>query len=119
MPKPESSRAAALLALVAGEMLRDDAEMGMVHQLERANALIGREAELHALTKLAQSGQIVYLHGLAGMGKSALLNHFEQQSRASGFSVIALDCRTIEPTERGFLQAANGYDDLKAFLEVP
>jgi hypothetical protein len=97
--------------------LRDDAGMGMVLQLERANALMGREAELQGLTKLAQSGQIVYLHGLAGMGKSALLNHFVEQSQASGFSVIALDCRTIEPTERGFLQAANGYDDLKAFLE--
>ena len=106
-----------LLALVAGEMLRDDAEMKTVRQLERANVLIGREVELLGLTKRAQSGQIVYLHGLAGIGKSALLNHFVQQSQASGSSVIALDCRAIEPTDRGFLQAVNGFDDLEAFVE--
>lgn len=97
-------------------MLRDDAEMGTVRQLEHANALIGRDVELHGLTKRAQSGQIVYLHGLAGIGKSALLNQFVQQSQANGSSIIALDCRAIEPTERGFLQAANGFDDLKAFV---
>ena len=38
----------------------------MVGQLEHMNALIGRETELQALTNLVQSGQIVYLHGLAG-----------------------------------------------------
>src|SRR5947209_20463067 len=43
------------------------------------------------------------LHGIAGTGKSTLLEAFTQRARAAGATVIRLDCRTIEPTEAGFL----------------
>src|SRR5947209_16303533 len=43
------------------------------------------------------------LHGIAGTGKSTLLEAFTQRARAAGATVIRLDCRTIEATEAGFL----------------
>jgi hypothetical protein len=92
--------------------MRDHAGMGSVD----TRALVGRKADLATLTELACAGEIVYVHGLAGVGKSALLESFSQRCRAGGGSVVALDCRAVEPTERGFLRAA-GFDDVDAFHE--
>jgi hypothetical protein len=50
---------------------------------------------------------IVWVHGIAGIGKSLLLEVFLRQARASGATVLRLDGRGIEPTERGFLDALN------------
>ena len=46
---------------------------------------------------------MVHLHGIAGSGKSTLLDVFAQRARAAGATVVRLDCRSIEPTETGFL----------------
>ena len=67
-------------------------------------AFIGRSAELEALLSMLDGGpQVVFVHGIAGIGKSTLLEAFAEQARARGATVVRLDCRGIEPTERGFL----------------
>ena len=45
------------------------------------------------------------MHGLAGVGKSTLVQAFANEARDRGATVLHLDCRAIEPTERGFLSA--------------
>jgi len=53
-----------------------------------------------------------YVHGIAGMGKSVLLRRFLRLARDSGVGVVEIDCRTVEPTERGVLQATGGFQDV-------
>lgn len=66
---------------------------------------VGRAKELSTLASMLDDGpRVVLLHGIAGVGKSALLSVFAEKARSHGAAVIALDCRTIEPTERGFFQ---------------
>ena len=62
---------------------------------------LGRSEELGILLQtLDQDGPlVVYLHGIAGVGKSTLLEAFTQRARAGGATVIRLDCQAIEPTE--------------------
>jgi len=65
----------------------------------------------------------MYLHGIPGIGKSHLLAAFFDSVRPER-PIIALDCRTIEPTDRGFLtslaQAADVglADDVAALLRA-
>jgi len=68
--------------------------------------LVGREEQLTALRHtLAGDGPLVScLHGIAGVGKTTLLDAFLAQARAAGATVVRLDCRTFEPTEAGFLR---------------
>ena len=66
---------------------------------------VGRAKELSILCSLLVDGpRVVFLHGIAGVGKSALLSVFAETARDRGVAVVPLDCRSIEPTERGFLQ---------------
>ncbi|MFL5863691.1 MAG: winged helix-turn-helix domain-containing protein, partial [Solirubrobacteraceae bacterium] len=46
---------------------------------------------------------VAFVHGIAGVGKSMLLNAAAVDARARGTLVVALDGRAFEPTERGFL----------------
>jgi hypothetical protein len=73
---------------------------------ERASALIGRDRERELL--LDPGAPIVFVHGIAGVGKTALLRAFASDARARGADVLVLDCRKIEPTERGFRAALGG-----------
>src|SRR5580698_9419186 len=70
-----------------------------------AGTFVGRAEELCWLHDiLADDGPVVvYLHGIAGIGKSRLLSAFVQAARAEGVTVVRLDCRGIEPTEAGLL----------------
>ena len=73
-----------------------------------AQRLVGRDEQLDALTSLLDPDPpalIAFVHGIAGIGKTALLNAFTLEAEERGARVVELDCRTIEPTERGFLQA--------------
>ena len=75
---------------------------------ERASeTLVGRQQELATLrTLLDQGGPVIgWMHGIAGVGKSALLDVFLRQARAAGATVLLLNGRAIEPIERGFLDA--------------
>src|SRR5688572_10087014 len=84
----------------------------------RAGSLVGREDELRAVVEgLDGETRVVCIHGIAGIGKSALLGTFLDRGRAAGSSVVELDCRIVEPTERGFLHAAGPFDDLGELLE--
>jgi hypothetical protein len=67
--------------------------------------LVGRTDELATLLSAVEHGpQIVFVHGIAGIGKSALLAAFAERARAAGTVVVRLDCRAMEPSERGFLR---------------
>jgi hypothetical protein len=74
---------------------------------QRAGALIGREREQRALLKLVERDLplVAVVHGIAGVGKSMLLQAAAVDARARGALVLALDGRAFEPTERGFLTA--------------
>jgi DNA-binding response OmpR family regulator len=77
---------------------------------EQATSLVGRENEMDVLRRLLDEGGplVVFVHGIAGIGKSALVEAFGVEARAAGATVLRLDCRSIEPTERGFLAALEG-----------
>ncbi|HWN38709.1 MAG TPA: winged helix-turn-helix domain-containing protein [Gammaproteobacteria bacterium] len=73
---------------------------------ERALAqFTGRQRELATLLGLFETRGplVVHVHGVAGIGKSSLLEAFAGRARALGIRVIRIDCRTVEPTARGFL----------------
>ena len=69
--------------------------------------LIGRESERAALhLVLGRDGPaVVFVHGIGGVGKSALLETFMSDARAQGAVVVSLDGGAVEPTPRGFLAA--------------
>ncbi len=75
----------------------------------RATAgFVGRRRELELLAEFAkgEGPALIWLHGLAGMGKTALLREFShRQALSSESSLIRLDCRLIEPSPEGFLLA--------------
>src|SRR5262249_38544398 len=73
----------------------------------RAAAVVGRHAERAVLLDRAGRHRALgaAVHGIAGIGKSALLAAFAEDARAHGATVVSLDCGGIEPTERGFLAA--------------
>lgn len=69
--------------------------------------IVGREVERDSLLlALGEDGAlVVFIHGIGGVGKSALLESFTTVARASGAVVLQLDGGAIEPTPRGFLAA--------------
>lgn len=77
-----------------------------------AEPLVGRDHELRVLgTTLEPDGPlVVFVHGIGGMGKTALLERFAQQAEDGELAgevgaVVRLDCRQVEPTSAGFLDA--------------
>jgi DNA-binding winged helix-turn-helix (wHTH) protein len=68
---------------------------------------VGRDTELDVLGSMLspQGPRVLHVHGIAGIGKSALLTRFATTARARGSTVIVLDCRHVEPTEQGVLGA--------------
>jgi hypothetical protein len=76
----------------------------------QAAGVVGRESERAVLCQLLSADRplVVFIHGIAGVGKSALIEAFSVEARTSGAIVLRLDCGEIEPTERGFLAALSG-----------
>ena len=68
-------------------------------------SFVGREDELAAMLRCLEvdGPLVVAVHGIGGIGKSRLLESFAAEGRARGATVVRLDCRSIEPTESGFL----------------
>jgi len=68
-------------------------------------AFAGRAREVEALLQLFEHGGplALYIHGVAGIGKSSLLEVFAARVRATGGRVVRIDCRTVEPTVQGLL----------------
>jgi hypothetical protein len=67
---------------------------------------VGRRVELDRLAGLFADGapRAMFVHGLAGCGKSALLHEFAIRAERHR-RVLILDCRSMEPTEEGFFSA--------------
>lgn len=83
--------------------------MGRLKELlERRSAgtFVGRNAELAFLRKALSEEEplVLYIHGIAGIGKSRLLDAFAEEGRSRDAMVVRLDCREIEPTENGLLR---------------
>lgn len=73
---------------------------------QRAAAnFVGRSKELATLLCVLEreSPVVVHVHGIGGIGKSSLLEAFAERARERNATVVRLDCRSIEPTARGFL----------------
>src|SRR5262245_17221617 len=72
-----------------------------------AVGFVGREREVELLLGvLAEDAPPVWhVHGIAGIGKSSLLDVFATAARGRGAAVVRVDCRTVEPTSRAFLLA--------------
>src|SRR3954463_15562158 len=102
-----SSSSSASESVLAGRGERGDtAVIATVVPQRRRVPFVGREAELRALEELLRGEtRVICLHGIAGMGKSGVLHAFAQRAHDRGASFIELDCRAVEPTEGGFLQA--------------
>jgi hypothetical protein len=83
-----------------------------------SRSFVGRGEELAMLEGLvgpAGDASVVHLHGDAGIGKSALVDALLDRLRLTGAATAKLDCRSIEPTERGLLDAlASGSVDAAA-----
>src|SRR4030067_982881 len=82
-------------------------------------SFVGRKGEKASLLRvLEENGPlVVFLHGIAGIGKSSLLEAFSTEARVKGAAVVRLDCRSAEPTERGFFNeigGATGYETQNA-----
>lgn len=73
----------------------------------RGGLFVGRGAELTRLRALFGEGasQVVFVHGVSGNGKSALLRQLARHAGPPSSRLIALDCQEIEPTPQGFLVA--------------
>ncbi len=68
-------------------------------------AASGRDREIAGLLEAlgADGPRVTFVHGIAGVGKSTLLASFATTAQAIGATVIRLDGREMEPTDRGFL----------------
>lgn len=68
--------------------------------------LVGRRDELRTMLAAVDTGsgiRVVFLHGIAGIGKSTLLSALLTEATRTGQTVVSLDGRTVEPTEGGFV----------------
>jgi len=74
---------------------------------QASRTFAGRKQELSLLLEaLSDSGPaVIYVHGIAGIGKSRLISAFAERAAKYGAAAIVLDCRAVEPTEQGFLRA--------------
>src|SRR4051812_4697657 len=73
---------------------------------ERARAdFVGREREVAGLFELFEKGGplVVHIHGVAGIGKSSLLEAFAARARTRGARLVRIDCRAVAPTAAAFL----------------
>ncbi|MGH3479112.1 MAG: AAA family ATPase, partial [Nocardioidaceae bacterium] len=69
--------------------------------------LKGRERELASLQRVldVNGPRVAFVYGVAGIGKSALLNAFANGLRELGTHVWRIDCAAIDPTESSFRAA--------------
>ncbi len=80
--------------------------MAAIGTSSRRDVFVGRGEELARLSRFLEDDArlVLFLHALAGSGKSHLLRRFRERS-ATDARVIILDCRAVEPTEQGFMGA--------------
>ncbi|MDP8970057.1 MAG: winged helix-turn-helix domain-containing protein [Actinomycetota bacterium] len=83
------------------------ATVGQLLEERAGRGLVGRQSELAALLSVLDAGGplVVFVHGLGGIGKSSLVRAFCREARQRGATAVLLDCRLVEPTERGLIGA--------------
>ncbi|WP_162467215.1 ATP-binding protein [Streptomyces cavernae] len=86
-------------------------------------AFVGREAELERFAAMlrqeADSPAVLYVHGIGGVGKTTLLQRLATKAREAGRAVVRIEGRRVDPSPRGFEQAASGaLSDAKSVLLV-
>jgi hypothetical protein len=76
--------------------------------------LFGRDNALAALMPLINADRpiVAQVRGIPGIGKSALLRQLSLEAHKADARTVILDCRSIEPTTQGFLQAVGAASDL-------
>jgi hypothetical protein len=69
--------------------------------------LKGRERELSSLQRVldANGPRVAFVYGVAGIGKSALLDEFVSTVQGLGTPVWRIDCAAVDPTESSFRAA--------------
>jgi hypothetical protein len=69
------------------------------------SSFVGRDIELSVLLRVLEEHgpRVCFVYGIAGIGKSSLLARFGEECERIGIGVVTVDCRSIEPTEEGFL----------------
>ena len=84
-----------------------EARFGDLAAEQASRTFAGRSKELALLLETLSDGgpAVIYLHGIAGIGKSRLISAFAERARNQNASVVCFDCRSVEPTEHGFLRA--------------
>ena len=67
----------------------------------------GRSRELASLLQVLDDvgPRVAWVYGIAGIGKTTLLERFRDECVQRGVRVVALDCQAIEPTPGGFVAA--------------
>ena len=77
--------------------------------VQQRRRLSGRELELglfrQALVGRGAPFSLFYVHGIGGVGKSALLGACATEAARAGVPAVHVDARSIEASPRGFLQA--------------
>ncbi|MGE9696499.1 hypothetical protein [Streptomyces sp. CH6] len=85
-----------------------DPRAGMA-SARRQRLFTGRVAELQllrdSLLGTSPDCRVLWLHGMAGVGKSTLLRLFVAEAREAGKAVRLVDMRSTAPTPKGFLSA--------------
>jgi hypothetical protein len=68
---------------------------------------VGRTDELSRVQTLVDGdgARLLFVHGVSGTGKSALLDHVASRANEPRLRLVVLDCQDIEPTEEGFRAA--------------
>ena len=69
------------------------------------SSVVGRDVELSVLLRVLEEHgpRVCFVYGIAGIGKSSLLARFGEECERLGIGVVTVDCRSIEPTDLGFL----------------
>ena len=75
------------MATRVGDILKRRAKEGFVGRRDEKAALLG--------TLLDGGPLVLFVHGIAGIGKSSLLEAFSAEARARGAQVVRLDCRSM------------------------
>jgi len=81
--------------------------------VERARLFVGREDELDCMRDwIAGEGvptEVLFLSGMGGMGKSALMLRFLDMAQTEGIFAIWLDGRISADTPAGFMESLNAF----------
>lgn len=92
---------------MSGQAVQNHQVLGELVAEQAGRSFVGRQQEFSFLLEMLSDfgPAVVYLHGIAGIGKSRLISAFAEQVHGRNATLTILDCRAVEPTEYGFLRA--------------